>query len=151
MNKDFYLFNGHNDYKSLSNRLKSSRLIADRVVEIAPDDVPIIVLGDFNASTSSREIRLIEAIGLSAVPPGGATFRKWGFHFPVAIDHILTSKDFTPQSNIKVWRNRYDGVYPSDHNPVSVKLVFKDHLQASGYGLRSPRERALFAPCGNQS
>jgi endonuclease/exonuclease/phosphatase family metal-dependent hydrolase len=124
--KDFYLFNVHNDYKSRSNRLKTSELIADRINKIVPDNMPVIVLGDFNAAKRSEEINLLEAIGLSVVEPGGATFRLWGFHLPLAIDHILVSKELEPQSKIKVWRNRYNGVYPSDHDPISVRLKIKE-------------------------
>ncbi len=124
--KDFYVFNIHNDYKSRSNRLKTSALITNRIQGIVPDGVPIIVLGDFNASKRSKEIRLIEVTGLDVVKPGGATFRKWGLPFLPAIDHILVSNGFKPLSEIKVWQNRYDGIHPSDHYPISVKLSFRD-------------------------
>ena len=122
--KDFYLFNVHNDFKSRGNRLKTSELIVDRIEKIVLENLPIIVLGDFNAPKGFKEIRLLETIGLSVVPSGGATNRILGMHILPAIDHILISKEFRPQSDIKVWRNRYDGVYPADHYPISVKLSF---------------------------
>jgi endonuclease/exonuclease/phosphatase family metal-dependent hydrolase len=131
--KDFYLFNVHNDYKSRGNRLKTSQLVANRIRRIVPEKVPVIVLGDFNASKRSEEIRLLKAIGLSVVKPGGGTFRIWGIHLPMAIDHVLFSKEFEPLSKIKVWRDRYDGVYPSDHDPISVKLAIKADGTAAGY------------------
>ncbi len=124
--KDLYVFNVHNDYKSRENRLKSSALISDRIKTNVLENVPMVVLGDFNASKQSKEIGLLEAVGLSVVQPGGATFRRWGLNIGPAIDHVLVSKEFKPQSDIKVWKNQYDGVYPSDHNPISVKLLFKD-------------------------
>ena len=122
--KDFYLFNVHNDFKSRGNRLKTSELIVDRIEKIVLENLPIIVLGDFNAPKGFKEVRLLETIGLSVVPSGGATNRILGMHILPAIDHILISKEFRPQSDIKVWRNRYDGVYPADHYPISVKLTF---------------------------
>ena len=121
---DFYVFNVHNDYKSRRNRLKTSRLVADRIERIVQDDVPIIVLGDFNAPKGFKEIRLLEEIGLSVVPPSGATNRVVGTHLLPAIDHILLSNTLRPQSDIKVWRGKYDGVYPADHYPISVRVVF---------------------------
>lgn len=124
--KDFYVFNVHNDYKSRSNRLKTSALITNRIQSIVPEGVAIIVLGDFNASKRSKEIRLIESIGLNVVKPDGSTFRKWGLSFLPAIDHILVSKEFEPLSEINVWRNRYDGIFPSDHYPISVKLTLRN-------------------------
>lgn len=121
---DFYVFNVHNDYKSRSNRLKTSELIAERIQMIVQDDVRVIVLGDFNVPKGLKEIRLLEEIGLSVVPPGGATNRVLGTHLLPAIDHILLSNVLRPQSDIKVWRGKYNGVYPADHYPISVKVVF---------------------------
>ena len=86
--------------------------------------MPIIVLGDFNASKGLKEIRLLEALGLRVVPPCGATNRILGMHLLPAIDHILISEEFKPKSEIKIWRNRYEGVYPADHYPISVTLAF---------------------------
>jgi endonuclease/exonuclease/phosphatase family metal-dependent hydrolase len=118
------MFNIHNDYKSRGNRLKTSELIADRIAKIAQENLPIIVLGDFNVPKGFKEIRLLEAIGLRVVPSSGATNRILGMHILPAIDHILISREFRPQTEIKVWRNRYDGVYPADHYPISAKLTF---------------------------
>ena len=122
--KDFYVFNVHNDYKSRSNRLKTSELIASRVEKIVPEGLPIVVLGDFNVPKGFKAIRLLESIGLSVIPPGGATNRVLGMHLLPAIDHILINEAVRLQSDIKVWRGRYDGVYPADHYPISVKVLF---------------------------
>ena len=86
--------------------------------------MPIIVLGDFNAPKKFKEIRLLERIGLSVVPPSGATNRVLGMHLLPAIDHILINDTVRLQSDIKVWRDRYNSVYPADHYPVSVKVLF---------------------------
>ncbi len=122
--KEFYVFNLHNDFKSRSNRLKTSVLVAARIKKIVQNDLPIIVLGDFNAPKGFKEIRLLENIGLNIMPPGGSTNRVFGVHLLPAIDHILISNAIQPQSDIKVWRDRYDGVYPGDHYPISVSLKF---------------------------
>lgn len=121
---EFYLFKVHNDYKHRSSRLRTSMLIADRIEKIVPNNLPIIVLGDFNAPKGFKEIRLLEALGLKVVPPRWATNRVLGMHLLPAIEHILICEEFKPKSDIKVWRNRYDGVFPADHYPISVKLAF---------------------------
>jgi endonuclease/exonuclease/phosphatase family metal-dependent hydrolase len=102
-----------------------------------------MVLSDFNASKRSEEIRLLKAIGLSVVKPGGGTFRLWGIHLPVAIDHILVSQEFEPQSKIKVWQDRYDGVHPSDHDPISVKLKMKNDGASASYCSTNFRDNGL--------
>jgi endonuclease/exonuclease/phosphatase family metal-dependent hydrolase len=88
------------------------------------EDLPIIVLGDFNVPKWAKEIHLLETIGLSIVPPTGSTNRILGLPILPAIDHILISKEIKPHSDIKVWQNRYDGIHPGDHNPISVNLTF---------------------------
>ena len=121
---DFYVFNLHNDFRSRRNRLKTSELVATRIQQIVQNDLPVIVLGDFNALASFKEIRLLEEIGLGVLPPGGATNRVLGLHLLPAIDHILLSRSIQPQSETRVWRNKYDGVYPADHYPISVEVTF---------------------------
>ncbi len=122
--QDFYIFNIHNDYNSNDNRLKTSALIAERIKQIVPQDTPVIVLGDFNALSWFEELRIIEKAGLNVVPPTGSTNRLLGMHILPAIDHILISSQFKPLAPIKVWRDRYDGIYPGDHNPISVRLAW---------------------------
>ena len=120
----FYVFNVHNDYKSRSNRLETSRLITDRLEEIVDEDLPIIILGDFNVPKWGKELDILSPIGLKIVPPDGSTNRILGLPILPAIDHILVSADFKLHDDIRVWRNRYDGVYPSDHFPISIELTF---------------------------
>ena len=120
--KDFFIFNVHNDYKSRSNRLKTSELIAARIKQIAPKNAPIVVVGDFNAPRWAKELALLGDAGLTVVNPGGSTNRLFGISFLPAIDHILVSAEFKPQSEIQVWRNSYNGIYPGDHFPISTLL-----------------------------
>jgi len=122
--RTFYVYNVHNDYKSRSNRLKTSKLISERIEEIVDEDIPIIVLGDFNVQKWDKELDMLKAIGLNIVPPSGSTNRILGLPILPAIDHILVSEGIKPQSDIIIWRNRYDGVYPSDHFPISAELTF---------------------------
>ena len=120
--EQFLVFNIHNDYSSRNNRLKTSELVAARIQEINRDRRPTIVLGDFNAAANFREIRILEELGLAVIPPGGSTNRVLGLHLLPAIDHILVSESVQTHSNIKVWREKYDGVYPADHYPISTDV-----------------------------
>ena len=120
----FYVFNVHNDYKSRSNRLETSRLIADRIEELVDEDTPIIILGDFNVPKWGKELDVLRAIGFKLVSPDGSTNRILGLPILPAIDHILVRADVKLHDDIRVWRNRYDGVYPGDHFPISIELTF---------------------------
>ncbi len=119
---DFFIFNVHNDYKSRTNRLKTSELIADQVKLIALENYPIVIVGDFNAPRWAKELDILGEVGLSIVNPSGSTNRLFGLPLLPAIDHILFSADFRPQNGMKVWRDKYKGVYPGDHYPISVFL-----------------------------
>lgn len=120
--KDFFIFNVHNDYKSRSNRIKTSELVADRLKQIAKEDYPMVIVGDFNTPHWATELDILGDAGLSVLKPSGSTNRLFGLPIFPAIDHILISTDFRSQSEIKVWRDKYDGVYPGDHFPISVLL-----------------------------
>ena len=118
---NLFLMNVHNDYSSRNNRVQSSQLIAERTRALSNGD-PVIVLGDFNVSSSAREIRLIEEIGLEVVEPVGSTNRIWGMHLVSAIDHFIIDPALTPLGPIEIWRDKIEGEYPSDHYPISLQL-----------------------------
>ena len=114
----------HNDYASRDNRIRTSELVAARIRALAVDGA-VVVLGDFNTWSTARELRLIEDEGLRLVPPSRATNRLWGLHLLPAIDHILVGAAFDFAGEVRIWRDRFDGVYPSDHYPISVDLRWK--------------------------
>lgn len=121
--ENLFVMNVHNDYSSRSNRLRSSELIAQRIGAHAADDA-VIVLGDFNVRSSAREIRLIEETGLRVVEPVGSTNRIWGMHLVSAIDHFIIGPGLEPGGEIRVWKDKIDGEYPSDHYPISLQLAW---------------------------
>ena len=119
--ENLLLMNVHNDYDSRDNRLRTSRLVAERTQSLSGDDA-VIVLGDFNVRSSAREIRILEEIGLEVVETIGSTNRIWGLHLMPAIDHFLVDPRFETPAEARVWRDKIDGEYPSDHYPISIEL-----------------------------
>ena len=119
--ENLLLMNVHNDYDSKDNRVRSSHLIAERTEGLAGDDAAI-VLGDFNVSATAKEIRIIEETGLVLVEPTRSTNRIWGLHLVPAIDHFIIDPRLETAGRIKVWRDKVDGEYPSDHYPISIEL-----------------------------
>ncbi|MBF9029992.1 endonuclease [Rhodobacterales bacterium HKCCE3408] len=111
--------NLHTDYASRDNRRQSLALVAERIAPWMAAGEAVVVLGDFNALRSSRLIDPIEAQGVSFLRVRGATV-----HFDRGID-ILPPIDLIGHSDAlsaigppRVLRERYDGVWPSDHYPV---------------------------------
>ena len=115
------LVNVHNDYSSRDNRIRTSHLIAERTRQLSKDDT-VIVLGDFNVRSTRNEIKIIEEIGLRVVEPNGSTNRIWGMHLMPAIDHFIVDSRFKVPGYMRVWRDKVNGEYPSDHYPISLEL-----------------------------
>lgn len=128
--KSFYVFNAHYDHQGVKARVESSRLVAEKIREIA-GKVPTIFMGDLNGGWDSEWYRHIEASGIlkdsrhsaSLVYQPNGSFN--GFRFDDVrkdvIDHIF----ITPQFKIGRWAvltDSYNGKYPSDHFPVMVEV-----------------------------
>jgi endonuclease/exonuclease/phosphatase family metal-dependent hydrolase len=60
----FLFFNLHIDHQSQPSRERSTELLARRIAERKPTDVPVIVTGDFNAGEANPAVRyLVEGAG----------------------------------------------------------------------------------------
>lgn len=126
--RDFFVFNYHNDYASRSNRRRSSELTAQRIEQISAG-APVILVGDFNAPVWFREVEHFESSGLTPIKPDGSTNRVLGLKLLPAIDHILISDAFSAPARITVWDRRFEGEYPSDHFPISADILFTESPQ----------------------
>ena len=126
-----YQANTHLDNMSADSRVKSARLILDRVREFQAD-VPVVLTGDFNsaAGTSPVYSLLTGADGFrdtwTTAARRGPLYRTENHWEPPhrngkRIDWILTRGNVrTTWTEIDPYRAR--GVYPSDHDPVIAHL-----------------------------
>ncbi len=121
--ESLFLINVHNDYGSRDNRIRTSHLIAERAKLLSRND-PVIVLGDFNVRSTAKEIKILEETGLVVVEPSRSTNRIWGLHLMPAIDHFIIDPRFETAGPIRVWRDKVNGQYPSDHYPISLELAW---------------------------
>lgn len=128
----FTVMNTHWDHESQPSRLKSGQLMAKRIREFDPAD-PLIVMGDFNIGPSDPARQALTEVGLRDsfldLHPNEeqvGTFHgftgKPGTH---KIDAILVSKQWLV-SAAEIIRTERDGVYLSDHYPVTATLELKD-------------------------
>jgi endonuclease/exonuclease/phosphatase family metal-dependent hydrolase len=127
----FLVLNTHWDHISKVARRLSAALILDRIMKHG-DDSPAIVMGDLNAPETSRELRTLlqgdRALSDSyrVLFPTPSTdegsFGGWeGKRDGARIDFILHTKQFEPVA-AEVVRTNYDGLWPSDHYPVTATL-----------------------------
>jgi len=128
----FYVFNTHFDHVGDKARLKSSKLIIQKIKKLNKEDLPVFLMGDFNLEPETEGIQLIsefleksrEKATFSFGPKG--TYNGYNFTQPVTrrIDYIFTNrkvhiKKYAVLSDSKELR------YPSDHFPVFISAELK--------------------------
>ena len=127
---EFFVFNVHFDHQGVVARRESSKLMIEKIKEIA-GDAPVIALGDFNATPESEPMQIMlnylsDAFEISATPPYGpvGTFNGFRLNAPMRnrIDYVLLSKHFSVLK-YGALTDFLEQRFPSDHLPVMADLV----------------------------
>lgn len=130
--KTFYFFSVHFDHQGVEARRQSGFLMVQKIKEIAKN-TPAICVGDFNSTPDTEQIKIMQAsLGdsylVTKMPPYGpvGTFNGFKHDAPLKdrIDYIFVDKHFEVLK-YAVLTDAYDNKYPSDHQPVVIKTVFK--------------------------
>jgi endonuclease/exonuclease/phosphatase family metal-dependent hydrolase len=128
--RQFQVWNVHFDHEAAEARRQSARLVLARIQDVEAKGIPVILMGDFNATPDSEPYRIVASAlrdtrVLSAQAASGPAGTFNGFNFGTEaterIDHILVGR------GIRVLRHEtltdsHDGHYPSDHFPVVTDL-----------------------------
>lgn len=121
--KAIYVYNTHWDHQSQPSREKAAELIVKRIKDRKHSD-PVILMGDFNATTENPAIKTLLGSEL-LVDHGGKeqklTFNFWkpGLKPGLRIDHIFTS----PSIKEAKFEVLADGdPVNSDHQPVVLTI-----------------------------
>ncbi len=126
--QEFCVGNTHFDHRGKVARAEGAKLLAERVGEL-PDEMPIVLMGDFNCLPNSAPYQtlispLADARKVSQAPPRGPDSTWNGFREiepQRIIDHVFVR-------NFDVVDFRVDdpktegGRFGSDHLPVRVRL-----------------------------
>ncbi len=129
--KKFYFFNVHFDHQGFIARKESSKLIIQKIKDIAGSQ-PVIFTGDLNGGRDSEWYQTIANSGILKDSYADVKFpyelnsSANGFRAPrnkSVIDHIFTSKQFT-SSRWGILTDTYFGKFPSDHFPVMSTVSF---------------------------
>ena len=129
--KKFYFFNAHYDHQGVQARIESSKLIVQKIKEIA-GNAPTIFTGDLNGSSGSEWYQTLsnsgfvkDAFKLVAKPyANNGSFNGFGktLQSNEIIDHIF----ITNQLHVQKWgilTDSYHGKFPSDHFPVLAVIT----------------------------
>lgn len=109
----FYLFNTHFDHVGTVARLESSKLVLQKVKEIAKEN-PVLLTGDFNVDQNSEGYRILE----------GSPFLEDAFNLAsLKYGAAGTSNGFKVNSNRK---NRIDHIFVTDNFKVLKHGILTD-------------------------
>lgn len=130
--KEFMALNLHFDHIGNIARVKSSELILKKIKEINPRNLPVTVSGDFNLTEDSEPIKIMsqnmkDSFYHSETKHYGPKGTFTGFNVNEIpqdrIDYIFV-KGFRIKSHRHINDRRENLLYPSDHFPVLVDLMF---------------------------
>jgi len=118
----FRVYGTHFDHRGEEARLESARLIASH----AEGGPPAIVMGDLNSAETAPPVRVFFDLGYHSafrtLHPQSVLGTFNGFQDPTGgdrIDHILLGPGITPLQ-AEILDVQIDGVWPSDHFPVTA-------------------------------
>lgn len=131
----FLVFNSHFDHIGEKARVESAKLILKMIEVVNSEDLPVILMGDFNLEPEAEGIKLLAgnmndtrkvSRKVSFGPEG--TFNGYNYHEVATrrIDYIFTSLKNIDVIKYGVLTDSKDLKYPSDHFPVLVSLNFTE-------------------------
>ena len=124
--KPFRVYNTHLDHLSADAKIGGLEIILKRVKK---DDermeVTDFLIGDFNSFPDSEPIRYLKEYKTRPFSELTSdltnTAHVWGTRTDLKIDYIFASGNIILKE-VKTWNDCFDGVYLSDHYPVSVTV-----------------------------
>ena len=126
--KKFYFVNTHLDHKGTEAQKNGLMLIVDRIAEINPDGLPMVLTGDFNIEPKNPALkdldaRMQSARNIAEKTDDHATYNGWG-KSSTMIDYIYVS-GFSSCPEYQTVTKRYeDRKFISDHYPIFARLIF---------------------------
>lgn len=132
-NKSFYVFNVHFDHQGVVARRESSKLMLQKISEIAKGK-PVILTGDFNADRESEPYKILETSDIlhdsfiDVKFPYANNSSFYAFGKDVSRDNVIDHIFLTKSLNAIKWAiltDTYHGKFPSDHFPVVAVIQFK--------------------------
>ncbi len=131
--QQFWVLNTHFDHRGVVARKNAVNLMVEKVKEMNPAGLPVILMGDLNLTPDTEPIQLLfkamhDARAVSVNPPFGPIGTSNGFDYDRVlnkrIDHIVVSKQGVTVQKYAVLTDSYDQKFYSDHLPVYIEATF---------------------------
>lgn len=128
--KQIWVFNTHFDHRGVMARKKSATLILKKIKKINSDNLPVILMGDFNLTPNEKPISLIKKvlkdskeISKSTAEGPVGTFNGFNLSDPIGnrIDYIFV-KGFEVETYEHLNERLENGKFISDHLPVLISV-----------------------------
>jgi endonuclease/exonuclease/phosphatase family metal-dependent hydrolase len=131
--KRFWVFNTHFDHQGKIARQKSAELILTKIEELNGENLPVILLGDFNDGPDSKPIQLVREKMDDAMLKSRQEFSgPYGTFNGFDVNSKLTEKcDYIFVKNLNVLsyshinEKRPENLCITDHLPVFAKILFR--------------------------
>lgn len=127
--KEFVVFNTHLDHVSDEARINGINVVLDKIKDFG--SIPAILMGDLNAEEDSETYKsatefFYDSKYQTENTMTSCTYQAWGEKLDRnCIDYVMISKDHFNVHSYSVITDTYDGVYTSDHFPLTATLSFK--------------------------
>lgn len=120
----FRVVNVHFDFSSRHNRRASTALTVERTRDWAQAGETVFLVGDLNARRGSEVVATLGDAGFHFADIAGSTYHfNLGLNLFGAIDHLAATAGATRAGGPWVLRQKWDGVWPSDHYPVAADFA----------------------------
>lgn len=131
--KEYYVFNAHFDHETPLARLNSAKLIVQKIAEWNESSIPVIVMGDFNATPDAPPIQFLNSTlqdsklktGIPTIGPEG-TYNGFDTSHLLdrRIDYIFVTNELLVNKYAVISETRENRT-PSDHLPVYIQFSFE--------------------------
>ena len=124
--EDFVVFNTHLSHVSDEARINGIGVVLDKIAEFG--SLPAVIMGDFNALEGSVTYNnvtenFIDAQKVAEKTSDSHTYQNWGNPEKFQrIDYFMVSKTGFKVNSYNVLSGIHDGVYSSDHCPITLEV-----------------------------
>ena len=126
--KKFYFVNTHLDHEGKEAQKNGLKLIVEKIAEMNPEGLPMVLTGDFNIEPSNPALadldaRMQSTRKIAQKTDDLTTYNGWG-KSSMMIDYIYVS-GFSSCPEYQTVTKRYaDRKFVSDHYPICATLLF---------------------------
>ena len=128
--KKFYFVNTHLDHVGKEAQKNGLALIVDKIAEINPDGLPMVLTGDFNVKPNDPSLKDLDARmkctrKVAAKTDNHHTYNGWGKASKDSVIDYIYFSGFSACSEYQTITKKYSGrTFVSDHYPIISRLVF---------------------------